>query len=434
MSSITAADRYSLWRIKIHTNDSTELQLTCSDIKAGFVCCDGLSVSTKTIFEDLRIVYPSLHTCPDGFILTLWREPGDGSLVFTSIADEEEIFTMTTDDVSDILLGLIFHHQNHPSCKRLPENASLAEHVLAGCAIVPTLDFDPEENGYLPDNLNYYIPSARSSRPSSPSKKRKWTEDSTSRPWTPDSLEFARGRNRESREFVERLGVDTGWFDDRVKAAYSECVITRTSSKWGSLTCGPGYVAAHIVPQRFWFSYPDWRPSSDFTNYPFNVIPSYNTDETSLRKRMVSTWSATNGLLLRADIHEMFDRRAIAIHPVTFRIRLFAPMPVAMEYHGREVEWRVPPDRAALAHHYHQCVIENVAAGSAFGSRLVVPRNWKRVISAISQSALADRSLQELEEKGRGGCTDDEVGYHLEDRLAKGREEEIASWLEKFND
>ncbi|EGX46312.1 hypothetical protein AOL_s00110g136 [Orbilia oligospora ATCC 24927] len=430
MSSITSINRVSLWSIQIHSNASTKLEPSRNDVKAGFVCCDGLGISTNTIFEDLKIIYPSLHYCPDEFKLALWQERDDGSAEFTSAADGNKEFRMATDSPK-LILGLIFHNKSHPLCTVLTDSATITHHINAGCAVVPNLNFDPQENGHLPDTQNYFIPSARSSRPSTPSQKRKFAEDSTSGQSTPASLESPRKQDQDSRMFIESLGVDTRSFEKSVKGSYSKCVITNTDSKWGTLICGPGYVAVHIVPQKFWFSYPDWRPSPDYENYPFKVTPSYNTHENGLRQRMQSTWEPANGLLLRADIHDMFDRRMIAIHPITFQIRLFAPMSVAMEYHGKVIEWETIPDRAALAYHYSQCVIENVAAGLVSASKFVVPENWKQAINMISQLAL-NRRLQELRDQVGDGSADDAT-YYLEDGLTKGREEEIESWLERYN-
>ncbi|KAF3133225.1 hypothetical protein TWF569_010669 [Orbilia oligospora] len=328
MNSITSISRSQLWSIKIHTDTSIKLEPSRNDIKAGFVCCGGLFIYTSTIFEDLKIIYPTLHNLPDGSSLTLWQEHSDGSVEFTSASEGDKEFKMTTSG-SELYLGLIVHNADHPLCKTSPSSAGINEHIDA--------------------------------------------EDSASNSSTLDSLELRRKQDQDSRELAKSLGVDMGSFDEAVKITYDKCVITRTSSKWGSLICGPGYVASHIMPQKLWFPYPDWHPSPVFEKFPFNVIPSYNTDEDTLRKRMQSTWGPANSLLLRADIHDMFDQRMIAIHPVTSRIRLFAPMPVAMEYHGQVVEWEVIPDRAALAHHYTQCVIENVAANMTSGSEYVVP-------------------------------------------------------------
>ncbi|KAF3281126.1 hypothetical protein TWF970_002298 [Orbilia oligospora] len=429
MSSITSINRSQLWSIKIHTNTSIKLEPSRNDIKAGFVCCEGLGIYTSTIFEDLKIIYPTLHNLPDGSSLTLWQERSDGSVEFTSASEGDKEFKMTTSS-SGLYLGLIDHNAGHPSCKTLTSSAGINEHIDVGCAVIPTLKFNPKENGYLPDIPNYHTPSLSFSRPSTPfNKKRKLAEDSASNSSTPDSLELRHEQDRDSRELAKSFGVDVGSFDEAVKITYDKCVITRTSSKWGSLICGPGYVASHIMPQRLWFSYPNCHPSPVFEKFPFNVIPSYNMDEDTLRKRMQSTWGPANGLLLRADIPDMFDQRMIAIHPVTSRIRLFAPMPVAMEYHGQIVKWEVIPDRAALAHHYTQCVIENIAANMTSRSEYVVPEIWRPAINLISSSALAGRRLRDPEERG-GDTLAQEINYSPENGLTKEREDAIESWLE----
>ncbi|KAF3213422.1 hypothetical protein TWF679_005239 [Orbilia oligospora] len=312
---------------------------------------------------------------------------------------------------SGLYLGLIVHNTDHRSCKTLTSSAGINQHIDVGCAAIPNLKFNPKENGYLPDIPNYHIPSPCFSRPST-SKKRKLTEDSASNSSTPDSPELRQKQNQDSRELAKSLSVDVGPFDEAVKITYDKCVITRTSSGWGSLICGPGYVASHIMPQRLWFSYPDWHPSPVFENFPFN--------------------GPGNGLLLRADIHDMFDQRMVAIHPVTSRIRLFSPMPVAMEYHGQVVEWEVIPDRAALAHHYTQCVIENVATNMTSGSEYVVPEMWKPAIDLVSPSVLASQRSQDLEKRDEDIFTQ-EVKYcpDPEEGLTREEQEAIGSWLER---
>ncbi|KAK6337253.1 hypothetical protein TWF730_002660 [Orbilia blumenaviensis] len=101
-------------------------------------------------------------------------------------------------------------------------------------------------------------------------------------------------------------------------------------------------------------------------------------------------------------------------------------MPVAIEYHGLVVQFELVRDMGALAHHYSQFVIDNVAALFISQSTYVVPGNWRQCISALLQPALVNRRLQNPREQGGGGCTD-EADYYLEDRHTKERDEHIAS-------
>ncbi|EGX47999.1 hypothetical protein AOL_s00081g326 [Orbilia oligospora ATCC 24927] len=422
MSSLRLTIRSVMWNIYIHTFKQTVIKPTRADAIAGFTCSNGLSISTRTIFEDLKIIYPSLHDYPN---LTLWEVRDDGSVEFINSADEDREFEFKTlANNLRLCLGLIFHDTNHVLCQDLiSRGAGITEHfhgiftdtvdysmedhadkrsicLIAGCAKVPVLKFDPEKNGYLPNEPTYHIsPTRRSHTPS---------EDSASRPATPGSDELRQREEQESREFARNnFDIDPKSFEGSVKYAYTECLITRTNSRCGPLLCGPGYAATHMVPPTLWFAYPDERPVEDFLSYddelvlncpeerdiyPFNATPSPNTDEPGLRSRMISTWSVCNGLLLRSDVHEMFNRRIIAIHPVTYRIRLFGAMPVVLEYHGQVVQWRdgMMADRVALAHHYTQCVIENVGANSIERYRLQssqVLGVWKRQVDTILQSA-----------------------------------------------
>ncbi|KAI1033865.1 hypothetical protein LB503_011120 [Fusarium chuoi] len=61
-------------------------------------------------------------------------------------------------------------------------------------------------------------------------------------------------------------------------------------------------------------------------------------------------------------IHEFFDARLFSIHPETLRIRAFVPYDAILDYHGRVANVPQDVDRAALAHHYDMCCIENMAA------------------------------------------------------------------------
>ncbi|KAF3147683.1 hypothetical protein TWF594_002274 [Orbilia oligospora] len=333
--------------------------------------------SMITIFEDLKIIYPSLH---DYSSLTLWEVRDDGSVEFINPADEDREFEFkTSTNKLRLCLGLIVHDANH---------------VLSGCAKVPILKFDPENNGYLPNEPSYHISPTWRSHTSS--------EDSASRPATPGSAELRQREEQESREFARNnFDIDPKSFERSVKYAYTECLITRTNSRCGPLLCGPGYATTHLVPPALWFSYPDERPVEDFLSYddefvpnypeergiyPFNTIPSSNTDEPGLRSRMISTWSVCNGLLLRSDVHEMFNRRMIAIHPVTYQVRLFGAMPIVLEYHVQVVQWRDGMMADRVAHHYTQYVIENVGANSIGRYQLQssqVLGVWKRQVDDI---------------------------------------------------
>ncbi|KAK6345459.1 hypothetical protein TWF718_007375 [Orbilia javanica] len=454
MNSTTPALRAAIWNIRIHALDRTDQVPSRADLIAGFSCGDDLTISTHTIFEDLKIIYPELGDCPN---LTLWQELGSKSIAFIRAADEDGEFPWKAQ--SSPYWGLVSHDAGHPTCNSLTKDAGIDSHfkgilvlndkidqekyllanrrftLLAGCAIRVNVVFDPEGNGYLPDGLKYYIRNARSrpaspSRPSpqpgpsSPSKRLKRTQENISRPSTPEE-DVRQNQDKSSLDFFERMGVSTRNFEESVKQLNAECVITRTNSKFGGVLCGPGYVAAHIVPQRFWFTFPDMC-SGDFQHEnPFRMASLQNTTEHSLKKRANLTWASDNGLLLRSDVHDMFDRRLVSIHPVSpvaifdlgfyyvdtapqvsCKIRLFAPMSVVIGSHMQVANWaQGSPSKVALAHHYAQCVIENVAAHLITGSECSkVPENWRLKIEEVSKSILPARA-QDL--KGLNGCMDE---------------------------
>ncbi|KAF3264873.1 hypothetical protein EYR41_008025 [Orbilia oligospora] len=318
MSSLSSTIRSVMWNIYIHTFKQTIIKPTKADAIAGFTCSNGLNISTGTIFEDLKIIYPSLH---DYSSLTLWEVRDDGSVEFINPADEDREFEFKTSTNNlRLCLGLIVHDTNHVLCQGLiSRGAGITEHFHAGCAKVPILKFDPEKNGYLPNEPSYHIsPTWRSHTPS---------EDSASRPATPGSDELRQREEQESREFARNnFDIDPKSFERSVKYAYTECLITRTNSRCGPLLCGPGYATTHLVPPALWFSYPDERPVEDFLSYDDEFVPNYPEER----------------------------------------------------------------DRVALAHHYTQCVIENVGANSIGRYQLQssqVLGVWKRQVDAILQSA-----------------------------------------------
>ncbi|KAF3175719.1 hypothetical protein TWF788_008424 [Orbilia oligospora] len=211
MSSLSPMIRSIMWNIYIHTFKQTIVKPTRADAIAGFICSNGLSISTGTIFEDLKITYP--------------KRDDDGFVEFIDSADEDREFEF--------------------------------KKPTTGCAEVPILKFDPEKNGYLPKEPSYHISPTRRSHTSS--------EDSASRPATPGSDELRQKEEQESREFARNnFDIDPKSFERLVKYAYTEYLITRTNSRCGPLLCGPGYAATHMVPPTLWFSYPDERPVEDF--------------------------------------------------------------------------------------------------------------------------------------------------------------------------
>lgn len=124
-------------------------------------------------------------------------------------------------------------------------------------------------------------------------------------------------RRRILREIAERRGAAT--FRQNLLAAYDgRCAVTNSNVI-------PALEAAHIKP--------------------------YSVSQSN---------SICNGLLLRADVHTLFDLHLLAIHPVTWNIIVAAELigTTADEFHGRTLRPPVVesnhPDRRALEERWNQ--------------------------------------------------------------------------------
>jgi hypothetical protein len=132
------------------------------------------------------------------------------------------------------------------------------------------------------------------------------------------------------------------------------CAVSGKGQSWYfSPSVGPALQACHIVEQQHYHLYPNRNVEDD---------ASLADSPRRLQQLWHSTWSAKNGILLLAHLHELFDARLFSIHPDTHRIRAFVPYDVLTEFHSRKAF--LPPivDREALRHHYDMCCIENMAA------------------------------------------------------------------------
>ncbi|KAF3214371.1 hypothetical protein TWF106_009061 [Orbilia oligospora] len=217
MSSLSPTIRSIMWNIYIyiHTFKQTIVKPTRADAIAGFICSNGLSISTRTIFEDLKIIYPSLHDYPS---LTLWREPDDDGFVeFINSADEDREFEFKKPTSNlRLCLGLIVHDTNHPD----------AQKYQFSNLIPKRMDICP---------MSRAITSLRRRNHTS-------SEDSASRPATPGSDELRQREEQESREFARNnFDIDPKSFERSVKYAYTECLIARTNSR-----CSPPTMRSRV--------------------------------------------------------------------------------------------------------------------------------------------------------------------------------------------
>jgi CheY-like chemotaxis protein len=140
-------------------------------------------------------------------------------------------------------------------------------------------------------------------------------EDYVSEPFDPKNI--TDGRKRVMASILQRLGQRT--FRRKLLSAYEQqCAVTRCTTLWV-------LEAAHIIPYRG-----------------------------------IKTNAVSNGLLLRADIHTLFDLALISIEPARMKIRVSSLLSKS-QYAG--FDGRVPalprtlsiqPSMAALEEHYSQ--------------------------------------------------------------------------------
>ncbi|KAF5986974.1 hypothetical protein FBULB1_2180 [Fusarium bulbicola] len=141
-------------------------------------------------------------------------------------------------------------------------------------------------------------------------------------------------------------------FRSSVMVSAKRCAVTGKGQSWCiSPAIGPSLQACHIVPQQQFHVYPDSSNGQDL-----------ELSSRRLHEAWLSTWAPANGILMMSHIHEFFDARLFSIHPETFRIRAFVPYDAILDYYGCIANIPHDVDRAALAHHYDMCCIENMAA------------------------------------------------------------------------
>ncbi|SCO54234.1 uncharacterized protein FFNC_15411 [Fusarium fujikuroi] len=132
-----------------------------------------------------------------------------------------------------------------------------------------------------------------------------------------------------------------------------------------------------------------------------------------LRQAWQFAWSVKNGILLLSHLHELLDARLFSIHPETFKIRVFVPYDVILEYHDREavINWEV--DTRALRHHYDMCCIENMTAQMSPWSEDVVtsqPQTPSVESGAMSPFEAGPHVPRMAHDRGREGKIPEESG------------------------
>ena len=140
-------------------------------------------------------------------------------------------------------------------------------------------------------------------------------------------------------------------FRNQVRQRDRRCVITGRINLDAPADRWIGFEAAHIFPLAL---------DDIFTSQGFSQLITYNNSSGS------GINSPQNGILLRSDVHQLWDDYSIAVNPVdNYRIQSFSPS--AWDYHGRTLEFvcRDPNNSLsvidALLHwHYKQAVLCNM--------------------------------------------------------------------------
>ncbi|KAA8912118.1 hypothetical protein FN846DRAFT_773514 [Sphaerosporella brunnea] len=124
----------------------------------------------------------------------------------------------------------------------------------------------------------------------------------------------------------------------------------------GELT-GPGIEAAHIVP----LGRPDlWSEAM------VSAVRSSRSSRVLRNAPYVDNNCVENGVMLRADLHKMFDRFFWSVHPSTRVVVAFVPIPELMAYHGMKVDRSPPgfPPGKIWQWHWEQSVIRCLRAAA----------------------------------------------------------------------
>ncbi|KAI0100811.1 hypothetical protein GGR51DRAFT_531764 [Nemania sp. FL0031] len=254
-----------------------------------------------------------------------------------------------------------YHVVSHKICD-LPSNEPLDTHIRNGCARhlpSPIRRYDPR---YLPPNTQ---PSDPMIAARVPPRQRLSASPKGSR--SDSSLSSEEDNDDEDVEVngilaPKNMGINNDTARKVAKSFQAACltkatccVVSRRGESWcPGLFISPGIQACHIVPQMHYHLYPSSENDSDVT--------AIEASSRRLKEAWDNTWSPENGILLRKDLHELFDARLFSIHPETFCIRVFVPCDMITEFNGKTALIHEDTDRKAVQHHYDMCCIENMAA------------------------------------------------------------------------
>ncbi|KAF4948333.1 hypothetical protein FSARC_13774 [Fusarium sarcochroum] len=257
-----------------------------------------------------------------------------------------------------------YHIVSHTPCD-ISFDKPLQEHLKKQCAqhiSRPTRKYDAR---YLPPNKSSSdpryarLPFRRTAKPRTSSQSPKRGSGSTS-PTKEYELE-----DITELHMPPKMEIDADTARQTIESFRKNCLIDsdrcaisgKGRSWYTTPAIGPALQACHIVPQQHYHIYPDalFQTRADEGD-------DVEFSSERLRQAWTNTWSSENGILLKNDLHELFDTRLISIHPKTKKIRAFVPYDILTEFHGRTATVSSEVDEAALRHHYEMSCIENMAA------------------------------------------------------------------------
>ncbi|KAA8898471.1 hypothetical protein FN846DRAFT_991558 [Sphaerosporella brunnea] len=153
-------------------------------------------------------------------------------------------------------------------------------------------------------------------------------------------------------------------FRAAVEKRYPQCLLSGARNHpedlqrlEGELT-GPGLEAAHIVP----IGRPDlWSEA---------MVTAVRASRYKCKMAQSDTYTdnncVENGVLLRADLHRMFDRFFWSVNPKTNIVVVFVPIVELVQFHGMKVNSKQQgfPPRKVWQWHWEQCVVRCLRAGA----------------------------------------------------------------------
>ncbi|KAF2967492.1 hypothetical protein GQX73_g6123 [Xylaria multiplex] len=317
---------------------------------------------------------------------------------------------------------LIYSIVSHRKCS-LPASTALDAHLNAKCARhlpAPVRRYDPR---YLPPNKKpsdptigkvlfrrqltaYSLGKRGQSGRNSPNTQVSDDEDDMEL----ESMLAPADMNidREAARNIQTV-FRSGCVDNQLPCAVSG----QGRSWWGGI--GPAIHACHIVPRLQYYLY----PIKDADVFPIRDIDTATNEKTprrlaaeqraakkrsrKLEEAWLKTWSPENSILLRKDLHELFDARLFSIHPKTFVIRVFVPYDVLTGFNGKKAILSSDIDTEALRHHYEMCCIENMAAKAEPNDLITVENSTEESRKHIPLREITHLVLTPSPKAGRTG-------------------------------